>query len=80
MDRELRFVRSLAEFLRQHHSVGLVDEKLVRSSLFGERAPVTVTLEEFEELGWKQLGLSLEQHLLCSLRTAFLVRRYVNSC
>lgn len=58
--RELQFERALTAFLRQHHSIGLVQGKLVRSSLFEVRAPVTVSTVDFEALGWKEVGLTCE--------------------
>jgi hypothetical protein len=63
----LSFEYRLADFFQQHYSVGLVHGRLIRSSLFEERAPLTISSEDFHALGWEQFGLTQQKaNHLCS--------------
>src|SRR4051794_4100159 len=52
-DRQFKFERELARILKRQHSIGYVAGRFVRSNLFEERAPMTVSQEDFDALGWK---------------------------
>src|ERR1700749_3459667 len=56
--RQLEFERELARVLKRQHSVGIVAGRLVRSSLFEERTPMTISQDDFDALGWKKFGLT----------------------
>jgi len=65
-DDELGFERRLSELLRRHHSVGLSHGRLIRSCLFEEREPMTVSREDVQSLGWEEYGLTPEKvNALC---------------
>ena len=60
-DQQFEFERELARVLKRQHSIGIVAGRLVRSSLFEERAPMTVSQDDFDALGWKEFGLTCEK-------------------
>jgi len=58
---ELDFELELADALKDRYSIGIDQGRMIKSSLFEDRQPVTVSKEDFDALGWADFGLSYER-------------------